>query len=158
MSQSGGTLGYGLRDHPVILGKLLGQPADRAGDYVQTALLELATEIVSAAQNEDETLTTVFVQQVLAEEGLQLEPNAKWIDKKVQDPSVIWMVTQVFFGRGAGVGFHFPNEFQTYWANTFRPRPPEEWDEMYRLGVVTTPRQAVMVLEDEVCNVLVLLC
>jgi hypothetical protein len=96
----------------------------------------------------------VFVHQVLTEEGLALEPNAEWKGRRIHDFELIWRCARLFFGRGAAVGFHLPNEFRTYWANTHRPRSMDELDESYRTGIVTTPQQNVLALEDHVHDVL----
>ena len=153
MSQTGGALGYGIRDHPVTLGKLLGQHTDHASEYVQNTLWELATEIVALAR-EGESLREVFVGQVLAEEGLKLEPNAEWMSMRIHDFKIVWLSAQAFFRRGAAVGFHFPNEFRGYWASAHRPHSKDEWDKFDRMGIVTAPEQDVLSLEDHVRDVL----
>jgi len=157
MFQAGGTLGYGLRDHPVILGKLLGVPADRANEYVQDTLRKLATDQLAQASGKDKTLEDLFVFPTLAQSGYELTPTskfAKWIKIKVHDMERVWGFVQTAFQTGAAISFHFPEEFRIYWTNTFKPRPQKEWDEAFRLGIVTTQQQDILILEDEVSNAL----
>lgn len=154
MFQAGGILGYGLRDHPVILGKLLGVPADRANEYVQNTLQEIATNQLAQASGKDKTLADLFLFPTLAQSGYELVPGAKWINIKVHDMERIWRVALVAFHKGVAISFHFPEDFRIYWTNTFKPQPQKEWDEAYRLGIVTTPQQDILILEDEASSAL----
>lgn len=152
MFQAGGTLGYGLRDHPVILGKLLGIPADRENEYVRDTLQELATNQLAQASGKDRTLADLFFFPTLAQSGYELTPAAKfakWTNIKVHDMERIWGFVQTAFQKGAAISFHFPKDFRIYWTNTFKPRPQKEWEEAYRLGIVTTQQQDILILEDE---------
>lgn len=154
MFQAGGTLGYGLRDHPVILGKLLGVPADRANEYVQNTLQEIATSQLAQTSGKDKTLADLFLFPTLAQSGYELTPGAKWINIKVHDMERIWEFVQTAFQKGAAISFHFPKDFRIYWTNTFKLRPQKEWDEAYRRGIVTTKQQDILILEDEASNAL----
>jgi hypothetical protein len=157
MFQAGGTLGYALRDHPVILGKLLGVPADRANDYVQRTLHGIAIGQLAQTSGKDKTLADLFLFPTLAQSRYELAPAAKfaeWVKIKVHDMKKVWEFVQTAFQKGAAISYHFPEDFRTYWANTFKPRPQEEWDEAYRRGVVNTPQQEVLILEDEADNAL----
>ena len=157
MFQAGGTLGYSLRDHPVILAKLLGVPADRANEYVQNTLRNLATNQLAQTSGKDKTLADLFLFPTLAQSGYELTPTAKfakWVNIKVHDMQKIWEFVQTAFQKGVAISFHFPKDFQIYWTNTFKPRPQKEWDEAYRLGIVTTQQQDILILEDEASNAL----
>jgi hypothetical protein len=157
MFQAGGTLGYGLRDHPVILGKLLGVPADRANEYVQNKLREIAATQLALASGKDKTLADLFLFPTLAQSGYELTPAAKfakWINIKVHDMEKVWGFAQTAFQKGVAISFHFPRDFRIYWTNTFKPRSQKEWDEAYRLGIVTTQQQDILILEDEASNAL----
>lgn len=157
MFQAGGTLGYGLKDHPVILGKLLGIPTGRANEYVRDTLQELATNQLAQASGKDKTLADLFLFPTLAQSGYELTPSAKfakWINIKVHDMEKIWEFVQTAFQKGVAISFHFPKDFRIYWTNTFKPRPQKEWDEAYRLGIVITQQQDILILEDEVSNAL----
>lgn len=154
MFQAGGTLGYGLRDHAVILGRLLGVPADRANDYVGDTLQELATSQLAQSSSSDQTLAHLFLFPELAQWGYELTPGANWINIKVHDTERIWEFAQIAFQKGAAIGCHFADDFRIHWANTYRQRPQEEWDEAYRRGIVTTQQQEILILEDEARNAL----
>lgn len=157
MFQAGGTLGYGLRDRPVILGKLLGVPADYANEYVQNTLQKLATSQLAQTSGKDKTLADLFLFPTLAQSGYDSTPGAKfgkWINIKVHDMEKVWEFAQTAFQKGAAISFHFPEDFRTYWTNTFKPRPQKEWDEAYRLGIVTTQQQDILILEDEASSAL----
>lgn len=154
MFQAGATLGYGLREYPVSLGKLLGIPADRASEYVQDTLRKLATDQLAQASGENRTLADLFLFPTLAEAGHEPTPGAKWINMKVHDMGKVWEFAQTAFQKGAAIGFHFPKDLRIYWANTFRPRPQKEWDEAYRRGIVTTQQQDILILENEAGNAL----
>lgn len=157
MFQVGGTLGYGLRDHPVILGKLLGIPADRASEYVQDTLQKIATTQLRETSGKDQTLADLFLFPTLAQSGYELTPSAKfakWINTKVNDMDRMWEFVQTAFQKGVAIGFHFPEDFRIYWTNTFKPRSQKEWDEAYHRGIVTTQQQDILVLEDEASNAL----
>jgi len=149
MFQAGGTLGYGLRDCPAILGKLLGLPVDSAKEYVQDTLRKLAIDQLAQAPGEDKTLGDLFLFPTLAQAGHELTPGAKWISIKVHDMGKVWEFAQTAFQKGAAIGFHFPKDLRIYWTNTFKPRPQKEWDEACRLGIVTTQQQDILILEDE---------
>ena len=154
MFQCGSVLGYGLKDNPLILGKLLGIPAEHAEEYVQDVLQKLASKQLAQASGKDTTLSQLYLFPTLAEAGYELTPGAKWIDVKIKEDEMIFNFSNIAFQKGAAVGFHFPKKFQVYWANTYKPRSEDEWDEAYRMGIVTTPQQNILILEDEVCNVL----
>lgn len=157
MFQAGGTLGYGLRDYPVILCKLLGVPADRANEYVQNTLQKIATSQLAQTSGKDKTLADLFLFPTLVQSGYELTPAAKfakWINIKVHDMEKIWEFAQTAFQKGAAISFHFPEDFRIYWTNTFKPQPQKEWDEAYRLGIVTTPQQDILILEDEASSAL----
>jgi len=117
-------------------------------------LQKLASKQLAQAPGKDKTLSQLYLFPTLTEAGYELTPGAKWIDVKIKEDEMIFNLSNLAFQKGAAVGFHFPKEFQVFWANTFKPRPQKEWDEAYRLGVVTTPQQDILILEDEVCNVL----
>lgn len=154
MFQAGGTLGYGLKDHPVILGKLLGIPADHADEYVQSTLREIATSQLAQTSGKDKTLADLFLFPTLAQSGYELTPGAKWINIKVRDMKRIWEFVQTAFQKGVAISFHFPKDFRIYWTNTFKLQPQKEWDEAYRRGIVTTQQQDILILEDEASNAL----
>jgi hypothetical protein len=154
MFQGGGTLGYGLRDYPVILGKLLGVPVDHANEYVRNALREIATNQLALASGKDKTLAGLILFPTLAQWGYELVLGAKWINIKVHDMERIWEVALVAFHKGVAIGFHFPEDFRIYWTNTFKLRPQKEWDELYRLGIVTTLQQDILILKDEASSAL----
>jgi len=154
MFQCGSLLGYGLKDNPLILAKLLGIPANRAEEYVRDVLKELASKQLEQASGRDTTLSQLYLFPTLAKAGYELTPEAKWIDVKIKEDEMIFNFVNIAFQQGAAVGFHLPKEFQACWANTFKPRPEDEWDEAYRMGIVTTPQQDILILEDEVRNVL----
>lgn len=154
MFQSGGTLGYGLKDHSLILGKLLGIPAERANDYVQNVLQRTAIDQLAQVTGNNKTLTDLFLYPALAESGYELTPDAEWINIRVNNEESIYSFTQIAFQKGVAVSFHFPKDFRIYWTNTFKQRPQKEWDEMYRSGIVTTARQDILILEDEVNSAL----
>jgi len=154
MFQCGGTLGYGFRDYPVILTKLLGVPSDNANKFIQDYLQKLADDLLRQVTGQDKTLTDLFLYPTLAQSGHELTPGAKWMDTKVNDQEWTWKFIQITCQQGVAVSFHFPEIFQTCWINTFKQKPQEEWDEAYRLGVVSTPQQDSLILEDEVKNTL----
>jgi len=62
--------------------------------------------------------------------------------------------TQLACQKGVAISYHYPEDFRGYWLNTFEQKPQEEWDEAYRLGVVNTPQQDILILEDEVRSTL----
>ena len=154
MFQCGGILGYGLRGHSVILAKLIGIPADRANDYVQNELGKLAADQLAKVSGKNKTLTDLFLHPVLAEEGYELTPGAKWINTRIYNEEDIFLYAQIALQQGMAVSFHFPKDFRIYWVNSFKPKPQKEWDEAYRRGIVATPQQKTLILEDEVQNTL----
>lgn len=154
MFQCGGTLGYGLKDYPVILTKLLGVPADRAKNFVQDYLQKLATDLTAQVTEKDKTLTDLFLYPTLAQSGYKLTPDAKWVNTKIYDMQEIWSFNQIACQKGVAFSFHFPEDFRSSWLNTFKPKPQEEWDKLHRLGVVSTSHQDTLILEDEMRNTL----
>ena len=154
MFQCGSLLGYSLKDNPLILGKLLGIPAERAEEYVRDVLQKIASNQLAQASSKDATLHQLYLFPTLREAGYELTPGAKWIDVRIKEDEMIFNLVNIAFQKGAGVGFHFPKEFQVYWANMYKPRSEDEWDEAYRMGIVNTPQQNILILEEEVRNVL----
>ena len=122
MFQCGSLLGYGLKDNPLILGKLLGIPAERAEEYVRDVLKELASKHLAQSSGKDTTLRELYLFPTLAEAGYELTPGAKWIDVKIKEDEMIFNLSNIAFQKGAAVGFHFPKEFQVYWANMYKSR------------------------------------
>jgi hypothetical protein len=151
MFQSGGTLGYALKHHPVMLGKLLGIPSDSAYNYVNGALRDLATDLLAKVSGNDNTLFDIFLYPLIAQSGYDLSPGAGWINKKVYTHD-IWQFAQASFQKGVAIGFHHPDKFEIFWFNTHKLQSQNEWDEAYNHGIVTTPKQEVLVLEDEAFN------
>jgi len=151
--QTGGAFGYGLRGHPAILGKLLGVPAEDAVSYVQDVLLNLASWQLIQASDKDKSFFQLYLVPTLAEQGIHLDDlNAarKWGSSKVYDQQAIFDFMQATFQKGTAVGFHFAEEFRTYWDWTFRQRPEPEWAEMHKRGIVSKPEQQALRLQDEV--------
>ena len=75
-------------------------------------------------------------------------PQAKLNEK------VPYRVPAISCHKVTAVSFHFPKDFRVCWVNTFKPKLQKEWDEAYRLGVVTTSQQDILILEDEASNTL----
>jgi len=149
--QSGGALGYGLRGHPVILGKLLGSPPKSAGNYVQEVLLNLASEQLTQASGKDKNFFQLYLIPTLAEYGYELSLEDKsWLTKKQDFNEAISQFMQIIFQKGVSVGFNFPEELSTYWNETHSQRTKEEWAEMYKRGMVSSPQQDTLKLQDEV--------
>jgi hypothetical protein len=152
--QTGGSFGYGLKGHHEILAKLLAVPSEDAANYVQKVLRDVAVEQLTQASGKDKNFFQLFLVPALAAEGIDFyglgSGVRKWVAEKVYDMEFIFVFMQVAFLGGAAVGFHFPDEFRTYWDETFRQHPEVEWAEMYKRGIVSRPEQRVLRLEDEV--------
>jgi len=151
--QTGGAFGYGLKGRPAILGKLLGIPPEDAVSYVPEVLLDMASKQLTEASGKDKSFFQLYLVPTLATEGIHLDDLSaarKWASRKMHDHEAIWLFMQLIFQLGAAVGFHFPDEFRTYWDWTLRQRPEPEWAEMHERGIVSEPEQQALRLEDEV--------
>lgn len=68
--QTSGAFGYGLRQQPAIMGKLLGVPGENAANYVQTTLSELASEQLRYAADKERTFLHLYLVPTLADYGV----------------------------------------------------------------------------------------
>ena len=151
--QTGGAFGYGLREHPAIIGKLLGVPGEDASTYVQTVLHDLASEQLTRASDKEKTFLQLYLVPTVAELGIDiydLQSHSKdWISKKVYDLDLLFESMQIAFQKGAAIAFHFPDEFQAYWNETYGKRPAQEWTDAYKQGIVSQEEQQELELEAE---------
>lgn len=147
--QQGGALGYGLRGHPMLLGKLLGVDPEKAAEYV--AGLEDAVKprlVESEIQAREMTFFHLYVVYELRRLDMDILawPPDKKLNEKA-DAQYVDAVTAISFNEGAAVGCHFSEAFRQYWENTYRRRPDSEWQEMRRLGLTLSEIQQPRSLE-----------
>lgn len=157
--QQGAVLGYALRDNPNLLAKLIASTSTPVPvEQIITELHSLQATAAAVLQEESEspkTLLHLFTFRELRGLGLDipktpsiesLKQIAHQLDRKC-DADFAGTVMRVSFIKGVAFGFHFPNEFIVYWANTYRIRPETEWQSYYAKGIVQSEYQQPQPLE-----------
>lgn len=139
--QQGGVLGYGLKEEPKLLGKLLGANAEHDAEYV-ASLREPAAAIISQAQTEEKTFFQLHTVRELRAYGVDLTawPPSKALESKVS-AEVASNIMRKAFESGAALGYHFSETFRQYWQYSYRIRPDNEWGDMRAYGVVLSEVQ-----------------
>ena len=67
-------------------------------------------------------------------------PPSKDLEKKAPSEFAS-TVMAVAFVEGAGLGYHFPEQFKEYWENTYQVIPDSRWQEMRAFGVTLPEKQ-----------------
>ena len=152
--QQGGALGYGLRGHPTLLGKVLGADPEKAAEYV-AGLGDVVREHPPEAEAKGGEKTFFHLYVVPQLRGLGIDilawPPSKDLDKKV-GPETVELVTRVSFSQGAAFGYHLPELFRECWEITYRMRPDSEWQEARRFGLALSETQQDRPLEGAVAE------
>jgi hypothetical protein len=149
----GGALGYGLRGHPALLGKLLGANPDEATEYVTEALADLVREYPPEAEGGEKDFFHIYVVRGLRDVGVDILawPPSKKLDEK-QDPQFVAEVATLAFHEGARFGYHLPELFRECWENTFRMPLAVGWQEAQRFGLELFETQKALPLEGAVAE------
>ena len=139
--QQGGALGYGLTEHATLLGKLLGADPTRATEYVDTLRQKAATTLEDVSAQE-KTFLQLYVARELRVMDIDIAayPPSKDLEKKAPSDFAS-TVMAVAFVEGAGLGYHFPEQFKEYWENTYQVVPDSQWQEMRASGVTIPEEQ-----------------
>ena len=140
--QQGGALGYGLKGHPALLGKLLPRVApEQAAKYV-ASLHEVVTAHLAESEGQEKTFFHLYVVRELRGLGIDIIawPPSKVLGKKVS-PEMASDTMVISFIEGAALGHHFPELFKEYWEHTYRQRPDSEWQEMRAQGLILSEVQ-----------------
>ena len=140
--QQGGALGYGLKGHPALLGKLLPRvDTEQAAKYV-ASLREVVTAHLAESEGQEKTFFHLYVVRELRGLGIDITawPPSKVLDKKAS-PEMASDTMVISFIEGAALGYHFPELFKEYWDNTYRMRPDSEWQELRAKGLILSEVQ-----------------
>lgn len=159
--QQGGVLGYALRDNPALLGKLAAPPEtpNMSSTEIAETLEGLAETVASEMEevkNEKKVFFYLFTVRELRSLGIELIkwPPDKNLNKKV-DLDYVQLIMHTSFIEGVALAFNFPEQFSTYWNNSYKMRPDSEWEEMRRRGIVLSEIQERRTLQQaikEVCE------
>jgi len=146
--QRAALLGYGLRNEPVILGKLLGSPVGEELSFVLT-LREDAEGRLRETPADEFNFVQMYAVRVLRYMGIEYPtwPPNKALERKC-DPLEVNILVRSAFWAGAAVGHHFPERFQACWENSNRIQPAAEWQEMRAAGLGLPEMQEENPLEE----------
>ena len=150
--QQGGALGYGLKEQPHLLGKLL-KGSSGSQDLVDGLRPSVETYL-ERAKGSERTFYHIFAAPQLRSRGVDVDawpPSKEW-DAKVEKEMVSTVITNSFV-EGAALGYHFPDTFQECWEETFRVRPDQEWQELHSLGLPLSEFQHERRLDQAVAKV-----
>ena len=150
--QQGGALAYGLTERDTLLGKLLSADFHRAADYVET-LRKQAGSHLAEVEGQEKTFLQLYLARELRVMDIDIAayPPSKDLEKKVPSEFAS-TVMAVAFVEGAGLGYHFPEQFKEYWENTYRGVSDRQWQEMRANGLTLPERQGSRSLEDAVAD------
>jgi hypothetical protein len=145
--QEGGVLGYCLRDAPSLLAKLAAPPDITTinEEEIIREIKESSSIVASELKEvEDEEKTFFYLYTLRELRGIGIDffqcPTDERLKQKA-DAEFAGDVMRISFVRGIDFGFNFPEQFATYWENTYRVMPDREWQELYKLRVVTSKKQ-----------------
>jgi len=148
--QQGGALGYGLKGHAGILGKLLGAEAGREEETIRS-FRDLAESHLKEAEYRDKNFFELYARSQL--QGLGIDVTQLPLDKAINEQ---WSISQasdvmkIAIVSGAALGYHFPDTFKEYGEETYRLRPDNEWQKLRTMGVALADYQSERPLNDEV--------
>ena len=154
--QVGGVLGYALRDRPALLTKLAAPPG--AVNIDETQVIQGIRESAAIVESElkemegkQKTFFHLYTVRELERIGINVLrwPPDKSLDKKA-DSNLAGDVMRISFIRGIDLGFNFPVQFSTYWDNTYRAIPGDEWERMHQRGIVASKTQNKLTLNEAI--------
>ena len=150
--QQGGALGYGLKGHPHLLGRLL-KGFSGSQDSVD-GLRPSAETYLERAKGNERTFYHIFAAPELLSRGVDIDawPQSKEWDAKVEQEMVSTVIT-ASFAEGAAFGYHFPDTFQECWEQTFRVRSDQEWQGLRSVGMPLSEFQSERRLDQAVAKV-----
>jgi len=158
--QSGGVLGYCLRDSPNVLARLAVPPGIAAINEDQIIQeVRGSADIVAAelkeAEDDEKTFFYLYTVRELRGIGIDIQqwPPDKRLNEKA-DAEFAGDVMRISFVRGIDLGFNFPGQFAVYWENTCRVRPDTEWQKWCERGIVPSKIQQRLTLKAAITEVL----
>ena len=114
--QCGAALGFGLREHPVILGKLLGGGRDDAAEYAARQE-PWTSDLMSRASQEGEDFEQLCLAPGLAVLGMEsVEVATTGRPRKIRDLNRVGVFGVALFEHGAVFGHHSPEALVRRWA------------------------------------------
>lgn len=152
--QQGGVLGYGLKGHPALLGKLLPRvDPEQAAKYV-ASLHEVVTAHLAESEGQEKTFFHLYIIREFRGLGVDITawPPSKVLYKKVS-PEMTSDTMVMSFIEGAALGYHFPELFKEYWDNTYRKRPDSEWQGLRARGIILSEVQQTLSLSAAISNI-----
>jgi len=152
--QRGALLGYGLKNEPEILGKLLGSPSGEELSFVHSMRRDAETWLQEAPAYEF-SLFQMYMSRELRLMGIDYAawPPNKALERKC-DPLEVDTLVRSAFKAGTAVGHVFPARFQACWENTFRIQPAQEWETARAAGLGLPEMQEESPLEEHLSVVL----
>ncbi len=139
--QQGGALGFGLREHATLLGKLLGSGPRLTAKYVESLRKHEASRLAEVEGQERNFLQLYAARELLAMDiDIAAYPPSKRLEQKAPKEFSNTVIALSFDG-GAGLGFHFPQIFCEYWDNTHRDSPDSRLQEMRAFGIALPDTQ-----------------
>ena len=150
--QQGGALGYGLKEHPGLLGKMLGVVPDLATESMD-GLREFTALHLAEVEGKEKNFYQLYTVRELQVLGIDVTqwPPSKDLEKKAS-PEMVSDVMRISFHKGAGFGYHFSETFMGYWENYYRPRRDNEWQEARAAGLVLSETQQPRPLDETVAE------
>ena len=160
--QEGGVLGYFLRDTPNLLAKLAVPPGITAinEEEIIKEIKESSSIVESElkeVEDEEKTFFHLYTFRELRDIGIDIlrEPLDKHLKKLREKADVDYagLVMRIAFVKGIDFGFNFPEEFATYWDNTYRIWPDSKWQEWRQRGIVRSKTQHKLTLNEAIVEI-----
>jgi hypothetical protein len=152
-------LGYSLRNKPQLLGrlaatdKLSAMNETKTVDYFGGLSEQIASEL-EEVKDYDKTFFNLYTLRELRSVGIELisRPPDKRLEEKADDDFARDLM-EVSFHKGIGLGFNFPEQFSTYWDNSYRIKPDNELEQLSKHGLVLSEMQDRRTLNDAIIEI-----
>jgi hypothetical protein len=157
--QEGGVLGYALRDNPNLLAKLAVPPGIMTinEEEIIKEIKESSSIVESRlkeVEDEEKAFFNLYTLRELRNIGIDLLrwPPDKNLNKKA-NAKFAGDVMRIAFVEGIDFGFNFPEQFATYWDNTYRIIPDSKWQELRQRGIVLSEMQHKLTLNEAIVEI-----
>jgi hypothetical protein len=157
--QTGGLLGYGLKEHPAVISRLLFGEADptEVAEYLHDESDDLLTRLKGSPKN----LVDLYLAPLLASVGIDYHDKAfiegdkaGWASEKQYDMDTLDKNAWLALRQGVATGYKQPEVFKWCWEATYAAEPVEQWKAAFKKGLVDAPEQEILLFGDEVARVL----
>jgi hypothetical protein len=158
--QTGGLIGFGLRQHIGIISKLVFGP-DADAKETERYLSDESAALLSRAGKEPVSLLELYLAPLLASVGIDFYDReyiegkkSSWAAEKQYDMDTLDKNAYLALRQGMAMGSCHAILFEKCWKATYAAEPEKKWLEAYANGVVDSPKQEILLFPDEASSVL----